>query len=156
MDSLFGVYQGSADAKGRVMMPVAFKKQLARTLKAGFVLKRSIFNKSLDLYPMAVWNEESKKVNSLNKFRKENVEFIRMFNYGVVPVELDATGRLLIPKDLMIFAGIAKDVTMAAAGDRIEIWNTKAYVKFVNDNAVNFEKLAEKVMGGGVNPLSEE
>lgn len=155
MTSLFGVYECSADAKGRVMFPVAFKKQLTKELKGGFVMKRSIFSKSLELYPMATWNEMVKEVNKLNKFVKKNVEFIRMFNYGVVPVELDVTGRLLISKDLMTFAGITKDVTMAAAGDRIEIWNTKAYVKFVKDGTSNFEKLAEDVMGG-INPTSEE
>jgi MraZ protein len=148
MNSLFGVYECSADAKGRVMLPVAFKKQLASVLENGFVMKRSIFSKSLELYPMATWNEMVKEVNKLNKFVKKNVEFIRMFNYGVMPVELDASGRLLISKELMVFSGIKKNVVMAAAGDRIEIWDKKAYDKFVKDSSVDFEKLAEDVMGG--------
>jgi len=148
MESLFGVYECTADAKGRVMFPVAFKKQLAKQLKAGFVVKRSIFSKSLELYPMSTWNEMVKEVNKLNKFVKKNVEFIRMFNYGVIPVELDTTGRLLIPKDLMNFSGIDKNVVMAAAGDRVEIWDKKAYEKFIKESTSNFEKLAEEVMGG--------
>ena len=148
MTSLFGVYECNADAKGRVMLPVAFKKQLTKELKGGFVMKRSIFSKSLELYPMATWNEMVKEVNKLNKFVKKNVEFIRMFNYGVVSVELDATGRLLIPKDLMTFAGISKNVTMAAAGDRVEVWDTKSYEKFIENSSSDFEKLAEDVMGG--------
>jgi MraZ protein len=148
MTSLFGVYECNADAKGRVMLPVAFKKQLTKELKGGFVMKRSIFSKSLELYPMATWNEMVKEVNKLNKFVKKNVEFIRMFNYGVVSVELDTTGRLLIPKDLMTFAGITKNVTMAAAGDRVEVWDTQAYEQFINNSSADFEKLAEDVMGG--------
>ena len=148
MDSLFGVYECNADAKGRVMLPVAFKKQLTKELKAGFVMKRSIFSKSLELYPLATWNNMVKEVNKLNKFVKKNVEFIRMFNYGVVPVDLDASGRLLISKDMMTFAGMTKNVVMAAAGDRIEIWDKKAYEKFINSGTVNCEKLAEDVMGG--------
>jgi MraZ protein len=155
MNSLFGVYECNADAKGRVMLPVAFKKQLTSTLEGGFVMKRSIFSKSLELYPMATWNEMVKEVNKLNKFVKKNVEFIRMFNYGVVPVELDSTGRLLISKDLMSFAGINKNVVMAAAGDRIEIWDKNAYEKFINEGTVDFEKLAEDVMGG-INPTPSE
>ena len=155
MNSLFGVYECNADAKGRVMLPVAFKKQLAKELKGGFVMKRSIFSKSLELYPMATWNEMVKDVNKLNKFVKKNVEFIRMFNYGVVPVELDASGRLLITKDMMVFAGMSKNIMMAAAGDRIEIWDKKAYEKFINDGTGAFEKLAEDVMGG-INPSSTE
>jgi len=148
MTSLFGVYECNADAKGRVMLPVAFKKQLTKELKGGFVMKRSIFSKSLELYPMATWNEMVKEVNKLNKFVKKNVEFIRMFNYGVVSVELDSTGRLLIPKDLMTFAGINKNVTMAAAGDRVEVWDKAAYEQFINNSSADFEKLAEDVMGG--------
>lgn len=155
MNSLFGVYECNADAKGRVMLPVAFKKQLSSVLDGGFVMKRSIFSKSLELYPMTTWNEMVKEVNKLNKFVKKNVEFIRMFNYGVVPVELDSTGRLLISKDLMSFAGISKNVVMAAAGDRIEIWDKKSYEKFINEGTADFEKLAEDVMGG-INPTPNE
>ncbi len=148
MDSLFGVYECSADAKGRVMLPVAFKNQLTKELKDGFVMKRSIFSKSLELFPIATWNGMVKEVNKLNRFNKKNVEFIRMFNYGVVPVELDASGRLLISKDMMAFSKITKSVVMAAAGDRIEIWDKKAYEKFINSGTADFEKLAEDVMGG--------
>ena len=155
MNSLFGVYECTADAKGRVMLPVAFKKQLNTLVDAGFVMKRSIFSKSLELYPMATWNEMAKEVNKLNKFVKKNVEFIRMFNYGVVSVELDASGRLLIPKDLAVFGGIKKNVVMSAAGDRIEIWDKKAYDKFVKEGSADFEKLAEEVMGG-INPSPAE
>ena len=155
MNSLFGVYECNADAKGRVMLPVAFKKQLTSVLDAGFVMKRSIFSKSLELYPMATWNEMVKEVNKLNKFVKKNVEFIRMFNYGVIPVELDSTGRLLISKDMMSFSEISKNVVMAAAGDRIEIWDKKSYEKFINEGTSNFEKLAEDVMGG-INPTPSE
>ncbi len=155
MKSLFGVYECNADAKGRVMLPIAFKKQLAKDLKGGFVMKRSIFSKSLELYPMDTWSEMVKEVNKLNKFVKKNVEFIRMFNYGVIPVELDSTGRLLISKDMMTFSGIKKNVVMAAAGDRIEIWDKKGYEKFINDGTKGFEKLAEDVMGG-ITPSSAD
>ena len=153
MESLFGVYECSADAKGRVMLPVAFKKQLTNELAEGFILKRSIFSKSLELYPKATWNETSKEVNKLNRFNKKNVEFIRMFNFGVVPVELDANGRFLISKDMLSYSKISKDIVMAAAGDRIEIWDKKSYEKFINSGANDFEKLAEDVMGG-INPTN--
>lgn len=155
MAGLFGVYECSADAKGRVMFPVAFKKQLAAALKEGFILKRSIFSKSLELFPMTTWNEIVKEINTKNKFVKKNMEFIRLFNYGVMQLELDTAGRLLISKDLITFSGIKKDVVMAAAGDRIEIWDKKAYEKFIKDSANKFESLAEEVMGG-ITPTDNE
>jgi MraZ protein len=148
MISLFGVYECSADAKGRIMLPGAFQKQLTEVLKKGFVIKRSIFSKSLELYPMGTWHEMVKDVNKLNRFVKKNVEFIRMFNYGVKALELDDSSRILIPKDLVQFAGIKKDVVLAAATDRIELWDRRAYEKFVKENSADFDKLAEDVMGG--------
>lgn len=148
MNSLFGVYECSADAKGRVMLPIALKKQLIKEVKNGFVLKRSIFSKSLELYPMGTWSEMSKEVNKLNKFVKKNVDFIRLYNFGVVSIELDSSGRFLISKDLLLFSGIKKNLVMAAANDRIEIWDKKGYEKFIKEGASNFEKLAEEVMGG--------
>ena len=148
MINLFGVYECSIDAKGRVMLPIGMKKQIAKILKQGFVIKRSIFSKSLELYPMSTWEEMSKDVNKLNKFVKKNVEFIRMFNYGVRPVDLDDNTRFLIPKDLIDYSGIKRDVVLAAAVDRIEIWDKRAYEKFVKESSEGFDKLAEDVMGG--------
>jgi MraZ protein len=49
---------------------------------------------------------------------------------------------------MMSFAGMSKNIVMAAAGDRIEVWDKKAYEKFINSGTANFEKLAEDVMGG--------
>ena len=147
MINLFGVYEGNADAKGRIMLPVTLKKQLASVLKNEFVIKQSIFSKSLEFYPVATWNDLVKDVNKLNRFVKKNVEFIRMFNYGVRALELDSNSRLLIPKDLLLFAGIKKNIVMSAGVNMIEIWDKKAYEKSIKSSSTNFEKLAEEVMG---------
>ena len=81
-------------------MPAPLKKQLATSLQDGFVLKRSVFQPCLELYPMAEWNLMMQKVNKLNKFVKKNNDFIRRFQAGVKVVEIDNLGRLLVPKDL--------------------------------------------------------
>ena len=146
--NLFGTYECTADAKGRVMIPGAVKDQLKSVIRKGFVIKQSIFSKSLELYPVSSWGELSSQVNRLNKFVKKNVEFIRMFNYGVRAVELDSSARFLIPSDLAGFAGIKKDVVMVAQQDRLEIWDKRAYDKFIKENNSRFEDLAQDVMGG--------
>jgi MraZ protein len=148
MTNLIGVYECSVDAKGRLMLPVAFKKQLVSVLEAGFVMKRSVFNKCLELYPVSEWNDLLKDVNKLNRFVKKNADFIRMFNYGVKPVDLDGNARLLIPKDLMDFAGIEKNIVVAAAVNMIEIWDKEKYEAAINDPSIDFGSLAEEVMGG--------
>ena len=147
MLSLIGTYECKVDAKGRLMMPSALKKQLAKELQEGFVIKRSVFNSCLELWPMSEWEVMMKKINGLNRFVKKNVEFIRRFTAGVKLVEADAAGRLLIPKDLISFASISKDIVLTSGGNIIEIWDLVAYEVAVSDNDGDFAALAEEVMG---------
>jgi len=145
--SLIGTYECKVDAKGRLMMPSALKKQLAKELQEGFVVKRSVFNSCLELWPMSEWDVMMKKINGLNRFNKKNVDFIRRFTAGVKLIEADASGRLLIPKDLLAFASIVKDIVLTSGGNIIEIWDLVAYEVAVSDNDGDFAALAEEVMG---------
>ncbi len=147
MINLIGTYECKADAKGRLMISSAFKKQLSPILQEGFVLKRAVFQPCLELYPMQEWNEVMLKVNSLNRFIKKNNDFIRRFTAGVRVIELDASGRLLIPKDLCQFAGIKKQIVLSSAINIIEIWDKDNYEKTIDDATTDFALLAEEVMG---------
>ena len=97
---------------------------------------------------MSEWNAMMQKVNKLNRFVKKNNDFIRRFTAGVKVIELDGTGRLLIPKDLHSFAGITKEVVLASVGNIIEVWDKQRYEKAIDDATVDFAELAEEVMGG--------
>lgn len=147
MINLIGTYECKADVKGRLMMAAALKKQLAPVILDGFVIKRSVFQQCLELYPMTEWNEMMSKVNKLNRFVKKNNDFIRRFTAGVKTVELDASGRLLIPSDLQKFAGITKQVVLSSAVGILEIWDKDLYEKAIDDATVDFGDLAEDVMG---------
>lgn len=129
------------------MIPAPLKKQLSASLQEGFVLKRSVFELCLELYPMQEWNKVMAKVNKLNRFVKKNNDFIRRFTAGVKTVEVDEQGRLLIPKDLVTFGAIEKDVVLSSAVNIIEIWDKDAYEKAIDDSVVDFADLAEDVMG---------
>ncbi len=145
--NLIGTYECKADAKGRLMLPVPLKKQLSSILDQGFVLKRSVFQPCIELYPMQEWNQVMAKVNTLNRFVKKNNDFIRRFTAGVKMVDLDASGRLLIPKDLHSFANINNEVVLSSSVNIIEIWDKDLYEKAIDDAAVDFADLAEDVMG---------
>jgi len=129
------------------MVPAALKKQLSAALQDGFVLKRAVFQPCLELYPMSEWNALMAKVNKLNRFKKKNNDFIRRFTAGVKVVEVDNAGRLLIPKDLIGFSGISKEVVLASAVNIIEIWDKNKYEQAIDDAASDFADLAEEVMG---------
>lgn len=151
MTSFIGVYECKVDVKGRLMLPSGLKKQLLPLLGDGFVLKRSLFQPCLELYPMSEWEKLVGQVNKLNRFIKEHIDFIRMFTTGLKPIQLDATGRILIPKDLVDFAGIKKKIVVSSVINMIEIWDKDSYEKVINDPNIDFAALAEKVMGGKEN-----
>ena len=129
------------------MLPASLKKQLSPVLQNGFVLKRAVFQPCLELYPMAEWEVLMQKVNALNRFKKKNNDFIRRFTAGVKMVEVDASGRLLIPKDLIVFANISKNVVVSSAINIVEIWDKEKYEQAIDDATVDFADLAEEVMG---------
>lgn len=147
MNSLIGTYECKVDAKGRLMLPAALKKQLSSVLQNGFVLKRAVFQPCLELYPMEEWEALMQRINKLNRFKKKNNDFIRRFTAGVKVVEIDATGRLLIPKDLVVFADISKEIVLSAAVNIVEIWDKDKYEQAIDDATVDFADLAEEVMG---------
>lgn len=147
MINLIGTYECKIDAKGRMMLPSALKKQLMPVLEKGFVLKRAVFQPCLELYPMDEWNELMGKVNKLNRFNKKNNDFIRRFTAGVKLIELDATGRLLVSKDLIGFAGLEKEIVISSSVNILEIWDKEKYEKAIDEAALDFADLAEEVMG---------
>lgn len=129
------------------MLPSVLKKQLSPVIQSGFVMKRAVFQPCLELYPMDEWEKLMKKVNKLNRFNKKNDAFIRRFTAGVKVIEVDNTGRLLIPKDLLVFSGITKQTVLASAVNIVEIWDKDKYEQAIDDAALDFADLAEEVMG---------
>ena len=128
------------------MVPASLKKQLG-SIENGFVLKRSVFQPCLELYPMEEWNAMMLKVNKLNRFVKKNNDFIRRFTAGVKMIEIDSAGRLLIPKDLMVFSKIDKEIVLSSAINIVEIWDKDLYENAIENATDDFADLAEDVMG---------
>ena len=147
MINIIGTYECKADAKGRVMFPSALKKQLQKVLEDGFVIKRSVFNQCLEIHPIQEWNEVVGQVNKLNRFVKKNNDFIRSYMAGLKAVDVDGSGRFLIPKDLLSYAGLEKQIVLSSSVNMIEIWDKDKYESSVAESLKDFGDLAEEVMG---------
>ncbi|HCN50503.1 MAG TPA: division/cell wall cluster transcriptional repressor MraZ [Chryseobacterium sp.] len=147
MKNFIGTYECKIDDKGRLKVPSSLIKQMENFDDKAFVVKRSVFQSCLEVYPMNAWDKLMGKINKLNRFIKKNADFIRMFTAGVKTVELDNAGRLQISKDLMTFANLQKDVVITSAGELFEIWDKDTYEKVISTNETDFASLAEDVMG---------
>jgi MraZ protein len=140
-----GTHECKLDPKGRVKLPVSLVKQLKGI--ETFVLKRSVFQKCLELYTLEEWTALMEKVNKLNRFIKKNNDFIRRFTAGVKMIELDAATRILVPKDLLHIASLDKAIVLSSAINMIEIWDKELYEQAIDDATLDFAELAEEVMG---------
>ena len=146
MLGFIGEYESTVDAKGRFLLPVGFKKQLPETEKPLFVLNRG-FEKCLTLYPLQTWTPLYEKISRLNDFDPKVREFRRYFLNGATQIEPDTAGRILLPKSLMEYAGLQKDIVLVSAVNKIEIWDKDKYQQFFDAiTPEGFSKLAQDVM----------
>ncbi|MEP7106672.1 MAG: division/cell wall cluster transcriptional repressor MraZ [Ferruginibacter sp.] len=146
MIGFLGEYEVTMDAKGRFLLPAGFKKQLAEEGAGQFVINRGI-ETCLTLYPIKSWEPIFSDVSKLNEFDPKVRQFRRYFLNGATHLELDTAGRLLIPRTLMEYAGLEKDVVLVSAVDKIEIWDKTNYTKFFESfSPESYSELANEVM----------
>jgi MraZ protein len=146
MIGFLGEYESTVDSKGRFLLPVGFKKQLPEEGNAQFVINRGL-EKCLSLYPIKSWEPIFSDISKLNDFDPKVREFRRYFLNGATMIELDSAGRLLIPQTLREHAGLEKDIVLASAVNKIEIWDKIKYQQFFESfSPESFSKIANEVM----------
>ncbi|MBK7105817.1 MAG: division/cell wall cluster transcriptional repressor MraZ [Ignavibacteriae bacterium] len=142
-----GSFNYSIDSKSRVSIPAKLRKFLDPKANDSFVLTRGTA-KCIDIYPMNLWEElVNEKLKNLNSFEPNDALFLRMFLQQASEDKLDTQARLLIPKNLIEYAQIEKDVLILGAIKRIEIWNPNIYEEYLKTSELSFEEVAKKVMG---------
>ena len=125
MVNFVGEHTGKIDVKGRVPLPSQLKRQMGGPEElVRFVLKKSIYKPCLELHPMESWQtmmaQLSKKLNPI--FNKKHNAFLTEFSKGTIELTLDSMNRLLVPKNLMDFAGLSKDVVFLGVEGIVEVW----------------------------------
>lgn len=145
MSSFSGEYEGKVDAKGRMVLPSRMKACLPEEFANEIVVKRG-FEPCLVVYSMLEWKKVFDKVSGLNEFNKEARNFQRNFLRGSSEVELDSNARFVIPKSLMKYAEIDKEVIVVGVGNRMEIWNPDKYDEYLMTDQDEFSDIAEKFL----------
>lgn len=155
MATFIGDYTCKADVKGRIILPVAFKKQMPAAAQDRFVVRKDIFENCLVLYSLDDWNRQIEKIRKrINPYNREHNMFLRNFFKGTAELALDSNNRLLIPRRLFDLIGAERDVVLAGQDGRIEIWAAEEYER-IGMSAGDFADLAEKLMGGNINESGE-
>lgn len=142
---LHGEYEIKMDAKGRIMIPTALKKQLPKAANDAFFINRG-FEKCCVLYPSNEWEIIATEINKLSDYIAKERTFKRYFLRGASRLEMDGTARILIPKPLQEYAELKDELVLLAYGNKIEIWSKAAYEKLLSEEPSDFSALAEEVM----------
>ena len=123
MPRFLGNIEAKTDAKGRVFIPVTFRKQLQAASEESLVLRKDVFQDCLVLYPESVWFRTQNELRCrLNKWDARQQAVFRQFVSDAEVVVPDANGRILIPRRYLQMAGIRSDVRFIGMDDTIEVW----------------------------------
>lgn len=95
---------------------------------------------------MVEFNKLFSKIRGLNEFNPEHRALQRNFLSNTTQVDLDGSGRILVPKLMMRYAGLENEAVVVGMGNRIEIWNPDQYQKFLIQDQDEFSKLAQKYL----------
>lgn len=124
MATFIGEYSARIDDRGRLVFPAPFKACISENATGKLVVKKSIYDKCLEIYTYEEWEEQSTKLkNSLNFFNPKHVQFYREFMRDRDVVQPDPKfGRIAIAKSLLDSIGADKSVVFFGTDFKIELW----------------------------------
>ncbi|MCD8165604.1 MAG: division/cell wall cluster transcriptional repressor MraZ [Bacteroides sp.] len=144
MIRFLGNIEAKADSKGRVFIPVQFRKQLLTDGEENLIMRKDVYQECLVLCPESVWNEELNELRSrLNKWNARHQLIYRQFVSDVEIIAPDTNGRILIPKRYLALAGIQAEVRFIGMNNKIEIWAKEKTEQPFMEAAVFEKELAE-------------
>ncbi len=139
-------YESKLDSKGRLVLPSRIKAQLPSTEGNDELVIRRGFEPCLIIYPMVEFKKVFSKISGLSEFNEEYRKLQRNFFSGTATVELDANGRFVIPKNMLGYAQLEKDLILVGMGNKVEVWNPSIYEKHLITDSGELSKLAEKYL----------
>jgi MraZ protein len=135
-----GEYEHSLDEKKRVSLPKAFRSALGKKV----VMTRGLDN-CLFVYPRAAWEKVAAKLQELSFAQSDTRGFNRFILSGAAEVEIDGSGRVLIPEHQRVFAALRKTIVFAGVNDRVEIWDQERWSTYKARIEKQADQLAEKL-----------
>jgi MraZ protein len=121
-----GVSTLNLDTKGRLMVPARYRDALLAQ-GDGRVVVTADPSKCLLLFPLVEWEPIEKKLNSLSSFNTQTRSLQRLLVGNAADLELDATGRILLPAMLREFADLDKNAVLVGQGVKFELWNEQRW-----------------------------
>jgi MraZ protein len=127
-----GIHNINLDAKGRLTMPTKYRNTISDQSNGNMVVTIDSEEKCLLLYPATIFSSIEKKINDLPSFTKNHRRIQRLIIGHAEDLELDSSGRILLPKPLRLVAEMSKKITLIGQGEKFEIWSDDIWSNRVN------------------------
>lgn len=148
MSTFLGDFACKADSKGRIVVPSAFKKVLNAMEEKCLVAKKDLFEDCINLIPHKEWEKEMESLRTkVNMYNKQQAAFFNQYLRGVAEINIDANGRILLPKRLIERISDSRNMVMVGVDVKIQLWSEEVY----NQTQMPEEELARMadfILGG--------
>lgn len=131
---LLGVYYHQIDEKNRLRLPKKIKPELSSAM-----IVRGSHN-SLYILPSKIFDKVLQKANELPMFGNAQ-DSIRLLLSNASELIEDNQGRFLLPQALKNWANLQKDVVFVGVGNRVELWDKKAWEDYSEQKQKDFDSL---------------
>jgi MraZ protein len=135
-----GEYTHNIDSKGRLAIPVKFRKQL----DGGAIITRGL-DRCLFVFTQNEWETLAKKLIALPLAQANSRAFVRLMLAGAMDAPLDGQGRILVPDYLRKYADLKKTAVIAGLYNRIEIWDDAVWRQYKIKTESASDEIAEKL-----------
>ena len=132
MSHFLGTHQNRLDAKGRVSVPAPFRNALKDQGSGNgngtfhLILRPSHQHPCIEVWPEPVFVQLADPLNRLNVFSPEHDDLAATIYADAFPVETDKEGRIVLPDDLVSYAGLGESVVFMGLGRIFQIWQPEA------------------------------
>ena len=117
-----GVSHLVLDNKGRLAIPAKHRESLSSN-GSGHLIVTADPSHCLLLYPLPEWEPIQARLMALSSFNDKIRNLQRLLVGHADDVEIDASGRILVPPALRQFATLDKRVVLVGQGKKFEIWD---------------------------------
>jgi len=135
-----GATQITLDAKGRMAIPTRYREKLAERCD-GRLVTTVDRDYCLLIYPFPDWEEIERKLVSLPSFNRQARRLVRLMVGYASELDVDAHGRVLLPKELREFAGLDRQAVLIGQGNKFELWDGARWSarcdEWLNDEAAD-------------------
>ena len=123
-----GVQHINMDAKGRLAIPARQREPLHAISAGHVVITIDTQVTCLAIYPLPEWERIEKEIQDLPALKPAAKRFQRLVLGYATDVELDGSGRLLLPQPLRDYAELDKKLVLVGQGNKFELWSEDKWV----------------------------